>query len=366
VEIKLDELEPSTRYHYCVRASDEQTGQECREFRGSFHTQRQRAESYVFTVSTDSHLVVVKPRPVEHPFFQTINLIRVEEPDFHVTLGDEAMTHAPSFIAENHEMADRAYMNFRKSYGPLAEVAPFFFGLGNHEGEGWIDEAHGLSRRLAEVSRAARMKYIPNPQERTYAEGGSAGGNYFAWTWGDALFVAIDPFTHSTTKPDRPEAWTLGDEQMKWLETVLETSEKKWKILFQHHLVGGSTLAQPYGPYGVYENYGRGGGSFAKVGEQGRIHDLMIQCGGSIVFKGHDHVYADEVVDGVHYTTCGCTHGERNKGPQWIDTQGFRELYPGGFTYLQGYIRVEISTQRLEVEYVDHEGSQRGIYTITG
>ena len=210
------------------------------------------------------------------------------------------------------------------------------------------------------------MKYIPNPQEGTYAEGGSSSGNYFAWTWGDALFVAIDPFTHSTTKPDRPEDWTLGDEQMKWLETVLETSEKKWKILFQHHLIGGSTFAQPYGRYGVYENYGRGGGSFAKAGEQRRIHDLMIKCGGSIIFKGHDHVYADEVVDGIRYTTCGCTQGELKKETQRIDEQGFRELYPGGFVYSQGYIRVEVSTQRLKVEYVDNDGSQRGIYTITG
>ena len=57
--------------------------------------------------------------------------------------------------------------------------------------------------------------------------------DYYAWTWGDALFVVISPFWTTTTKPyttatgggegdttgtDNRWLWTLGQTQFNWLQ----------------------------------------------------------------------------------------------------------------------------------------------------
>ena len=368
VEMSIENLEPSTAYYYRIRNISENLHQKSPAFRGTFHTQRTNEESFVFTVTTDSHLVPHYPRSPVSPFAEVIARLNAEKTDFHITLGDEAMTHAVGIgmIAGNQPDADLCYENFRKHYETSAKKTPFFYCIGNHEGEGFIDEHFGHSYQLAKISQKARMKHIPNPLPGTYPEGGSQTSNYFAWTWGDALFIVIDPYTYSTTNPIKPEDWTLGQNQMKWLESVLMNSTKKWKILFQHQLVGGSVFPQNYGSYGQFRNYGRGGSAFARVGEQQKIHDLMIKYRGNIIFKGHDHVYADEEVDGIRYITCGRTLGKRNKKQQWVSLDDFSKLYPGGFDCTHGYTRVKVAPDGVTVTYIDLDGKVRGISSIKG
>ena len=92
----------------------------------------------------------------------------------------------------------------------------------------------------------------------------------------------------------------------------------------------------------------------------------MLTFGGQIIFKGHDHIYADEIVDGIHYTTCGRTCGQREKPCQWEKQEGFSDLYPHGFDSAQGYLRIHVSSERIEVCYIDIHGRVRGQYRIEG
>ena len=72
--------------------------------------------------------------------------------------------------------------------------------------------------------------------------------DYYAWTWGDALFVVIDPYWHSMNPVDNVygggsknrNLWavTLGDAQYKWLKQTLESSKAKYKFVFAHHVLG--------------------------------------------------------------------------------------------------------------------------------
>ena len=88
--------------------------------------------------------------------------------------------------------------------------------------------------------------------------------DYWAWTWGDALFVVIDPYHYSMTWPNemgrataekarmaRPQGtrwdWSLGIQQYLWFKSTLENSHAKYKFVFTHHVTGGATV------------YGRGG-----------------------------------------------------------------------------------------------------------
>jgi len=72
--------------------------------------------------------------------------------------------------------------------------------------------------------------------------------DYYAFEWGDALFVVIDPYWHSPVPVDNgvpgvektKDAWeaTIGDEQYAWFKKVLETSRAKYKFVFEHHVLG--------------------------------------------------------------------------------------------------------------------------------
>jgi len=83
-------------------------------------------------------------------------------------------------------------------------------------------------------SVAMRKKYFPNPEP-----GGIYSGNgkpedgagllqdYYAWEWGNAMFIVLDPFWFTR---DRKSGWTtgamtLGDAQYRWLAATLEKSK---------------------------------------------------------------------------------------------------------------------------------------------
>ncbi len=150
-----------------------------------------------------------------------------------------------------------------------------------------------------------RLLYAPGPGPTPIPKGGSANGDYYAFTWGDALFVVLNVMTYTPTchllgnGPGLPDDWTLGAAQLAWLDQTLAHATSKWRFLFIHHTVGGAA--------GNADDtaYGRGGGQAAYVGEQATIHAMMLQYGVQIFFYAHDHVFTDMVVDGIHYTAAG-------------------------------------------------------------
>jgi hypothetical protein len=147
-----------------------------------------------------------------------------------------------------------------------------------------------------------------------------------------------------------PEEWTLGETQLAWLEQTLESSSSKWKFLFIHHAVGGKAGDD------ANSLYGRGGGLAANVGEQARIHELMLQHGVQIFFYGHDHVFTDMVVDGIHYSLPG------SAGAPWK----FLEFETGYTDYFidSGFARVDVSPDRTLVEYVSTTGEVLQSYEL--
>jgi len=94
-----------------------------------------------------------------------------------------------------------------------------------------------------------RKRFFPNPEN-----GGIYSGNvkpepqagllqdYYAWEWGSALFVVLDPFWYSREGRSKDQ-WsaTLGNDQYRWLATTLEKSKARQKFIFIHHLVGSFT-----------------------------------------------------------------------------------------------------------------------------
>lgn len=354
VFVTLRDLSPRTRYFYRVIPTDMTAG--VLPATGAFKTAHVGGTPFKFTLATDSFLLRDEQRADTSIFGRVLNWLTVEEPDFHVSLGNEAITHAPvipDYVASPAD-ADAVYTHLRGAYAPILRSTPLALVLGNHEGESWIDAGRGHGRELATWSRAARTRFLANPTDTWSPLGGSPHGNYYAWTWGTALFVVLDPFTYSSTQPAQPEDWTLGSDQFAWLENILATSPQPWKFVLQHQLVGGARWGGTDPLHaGPLENYGRGGAALVEVGEQARIHELLVKHGVQFVFKGHDQVYAHEECDSVHYITCGRLFGDDYAdGPPWSVAPEFAELYPDGFAVRPGYLQVSVSGEGVRVRYV--------------
>src|SRR5690606_40368786 len=91
---------------------------------------------------------------------------------------------------------------------------------------------HGAAAELHSFpTRRSSDLYVPAPNAETYPEGGSPDEDYYAFTWGDALFVVLNvmSYTEESLLLDgvgSPDAWTLGEAQLRWLERSEEhTSE---------------------------------------------------------------------------------------------------------------------------------------------
>jgi hypothetical protein len=166
--------------------------------------------------------------------------------------------------------------------------------------------------------------------------------DYYAWTWGDTLFVVIDPYWHSPVAVDNKAGSrehmkknlsdaTLGDAQLRWLTKTLTESKARWKFVFAHHVNGT----------------GRGGIECATRGEWGnKIHPLFVRTGVTIFFQGHDHLFARQELDGVIYQEC----------PNPADntyTAFNRDAYRSGqILPNSGHLRVTVSAQKVRVDYV--------------
>jgi 3',5'-cyclic AMP phosphodiesterase CpdA len=213
---------------------------------------------------------------------------------------------------------------------------------GNWEGEnGWH------SPRERSWARQARKAHFPNPGANTYPQGGSRDEDYYGFTWGDVLFLVLNVTGYTTadhaihSNVGEKDDWTLGEDQKAWLHDQLAGSNARWKLLFIHHTAGGNAGDE------LNSRYGRGGGKAAGTGEQALIHGWMRRFGVQALFYGHDHVFTDTIVDGVHYICVG------SAGAPWkFTTQetGYEKYWtPSGFTWVdrgKDFLRVSFFETR--------------------
>ena len=326
-------------------------------YSGSAQTARPPGQSFTFALIADTH---VEPRdpvppgttvvddvyaPMEQTMLQVMPAVRAAAPDFLLNLGDLVDYHRFGFNAPPPDSgwARLAYLNYRRLLGDATANAAHFTVIGNWDGESGCNTADEIAR-----STSQRLLYAPGPSPATYPEGGSANQDYYAFTWGDALFVVLNVMTYTPTchlldtDPGVPDDWTLGPAQLAWLQRTLAGAASKWRFLFIHHAVGGAAGDA------ADTAYGRGGGQAAHVGEQAQIHALMLQYGVQIFFYAHDHVFTDMVVDGVHYALPG------SAGAPWK----FDESQTGYTQYWtdSGFARVDVSPERVDVDFVSTTG----------
>ncbi|MCA9759388.1 MAG: metallophosphoesterase [Candidatus Eisenbacteria bacterium] len=384
-EVLITGLEPNQRYYGALFVRKSGTLEYVATPEFSFQTQRPAGASFRFDILSDSHLEdKVDAHRTDDIALHDVSLRNVvfDDPDFVVHLGDFAIIRQYAAAVRTAGEARRIYSDLRTGFGTAGLSLPFYLVLGNHEGElGWDDDG-GEELPFAWGTRA-RKEFFPNPEPGSFYSGNADLDprfgrlqDYYAWTWGDALFVVLDPFRYTTTKPHGlggPGSqdgwdWTLGIAQYDWLASVLSGSDARWKFVFTHHLVGGveDPVWGPYGRGGIegvrYSVEGRpsyewGGedvdGSYQFEAKRpgflhGDIHSMLVENGVSAVFHGHDHLFAHQEIDGIVYQECPMP-SDANYGVGFLASG----RYLSGVRFpCSGHLRVDVSEEGIRVAYV--------------
>jgi hypothetical protein len=209
-----------------------------------------------------------------------------------------------------------------------------------------------------------RKRFFFNPEPNGFYRGNQQTEsdlglpqNYYAWEWGDALFIVLDPFRFSGYNRD-PWQRTLGKVQYDWLHDLLQQSRSSFKFVFIHNLVGGVDL-KGLGRGGAeasifYEWGGKNadssmGFSQHRSGWEMPIHDLLIKYRVNAVFHGHDHFFAKQERDGLIYQLLPQPGAARPSSPKVAEEYGYLS---GVRMSSAGYLRVQVLGEEAWVEYV--------------
>ncbi len=361
-EIVVSGLQANTRYFYRMQYRLTSGGAYLNGAEHSFHTQRNPGDSFSFVVQADPHMDEQTDTALYHLCLQ--NQLE-DQPDFMIDLGDFLMTDKlknASNVIPRDTIPYRCKL-LRSRYEVLGHSVSLFIALGNHEGEsGW--NLNGTANNIAVWGTLDRKKYFLNPEPDNFYTGDTANHpfvghreNYYAWTWGDAQFIVIDPYWYTSPKPDSLHGWrwTLGETQYTWLRHTLETSTSTFKFVFSHQIIGGD----PDGRGGVEfaDRYEWGGNNlddtpgFAanRPGWYKPIKDLLTENHVNIFFHGHDHFFGKQEKDCLIY----------QETPQPSHPNFMNAGQAAGYGYFQGqilpnsgHLRITVGADGVQVDYV--------------
>ena len=397
-KIELPGLTPGATYRYRVGTIREGSSAPVWGDESHFRTKPPPGTPFTFTIQADSHLDQgVEPQVYE----QTLANMLADKPDFVIDLGDTFMTDKRG---RDFMKALPQYDAQRWYFSRVAHAAPLFMVLGNHDGE------KGTSGRDADDigpwSFRQRTARFPEPiidgRMYTGATGikDGVGSNYYAFEWGDALIIVLDPYWGTTErirgggrdgggggggnrgsrearnagdKSDSPReqrpapdeqlkpidsSWaaSLGRPQYDWLTQTLSKTKAKYRFVFIHHLVGGfggaesrgGAEASPFFEWGGKNADGSSGFAEHRPGWPLPIHDLLAKHKVAAVFHGHDHLYAREERDGVIYQ-CIAQPGNPAGNTRSAAQYGYKAPKILGSP---GYLRVRISASESSVEFI--------------
>jgi hypothetical protein len=356
VEILIDSLKTDLPYTYRLRYRSGNAGEFAATEANTFHTQRATDSPFTFTIQADSHLDSNSNPQV---YMQTLVNERADQPDFQVDLGDTFMTdkYQPYTDAQPQYLAQRYYLSL------IGQSAPLFLVLGNHDGEG--APRGGLADDMSTWSAKMRTQYFPNPVPGDFYTGNTTIDNnagalqdYYAWEWGEALFIVLDPYWFTPPQKGTTDNWnrTLGNEQYQWLKKTLETSHARWKFVFIHQLVGGldkngrgGIEVASFYEWGGNNADGIWGFDQQRPGWEMPIHQLLMANHVTAVFHGHDHLFVKQELDGIIYQEVPQPSASRPDSTNSAAEYGYIN---GDILGSPGHLRVMVTPNAVTVQYV--------------
>jgi hypothetical protein len=355
--VTLTALQPGTGYAYRVLYRKPGAASFAQLPVSTFHTARAPGSSFTFAIQADSHLDSNSSTGV---YRGTLLAELADAPDFLIDLGDTFMTdkYSPYTAAAKQYLAQRYYL------GLVGRSAPVFLTLGNHDGEAGF-RAGGGTEGMSVWAASMRNRTFPNPAPDGFYTGNTAARpqvgllrDYYAWEWGSALFVVLDPYWSTTSRSQTGDnwGWTLGKAQYDWLAKTLKGSDAKLKLVFIHHLVGGSgkdarggAEAAGFWEWGGANLDGSDGFAAHRPGWAMPIHRLLVESGVTAVFHGHDHLFAKQDLDGIVYQE---VPQPSNAKPQQATSAAEYGYASGVIMGGPGHLRVSVAGGRATVDYL--------------
>lgn len=198
LETLLTGLQPDTRYYYRLRYGDAAGPEQ------SFVTARAPGSTFTFDIQSDSHPERLKKQFDPTPYARALQNVAADQPDFYVTLGDDFSVDQLREV--NADSVGALYLRQRQWLAAVG--APVFLVNGNHE-QAALANLDGTPNNVAVWAQTARNRYFPQPARDAFYSGDTEPvehigllRDYYAFTWGDALFVVIDPYWHSPEAVD--------------------------------------------------------------------------------------------------------------------------------------------------------------------
>jgi len=390
-------LNPNTQYFYRMQYRASGGSAFTPRAEGSFWTKRALGSTFTVDITSDSHIDILLGNSAT--WTNTLNRVSADDPDFLFDLGDTVAMYDNVGIGDVAG-AEAVYIDTLEFFNIVSDSVPVFLTPGNHENqEGWHYYNGADSRNIIGVN--AQKKFFLNPvPDEFYSGDMSTDANisgdhyteaYYSFTWGDALFVVINPYWYTEDRPYVNSAgggddessnvtktgdtwtWTLGKTQFDWLKATLTGSSAKYKFVLTHQLVSD-------GSWSGQEDYGHGGAKTNHIGEWGgydedgttyawsterpgwgpdTVHDIMVDNCVSTVFHGHDHQYAYETRDGVIYTAAPSASFTGNFNGYTVGTGGLggETIYATSGSQDPGYIKLTISPSQATVAYMKTAGT---------
>ena len=378
---EINGLKANTRVYYRVSYSNSTSSTVINTKQYSFTTPRSKNSTFAFSVQGDTHPERAGKMFNAELYSVTMANILAQQPDFHVLLGDDFSIDPLIDKGQANQLnVEKIYNTHRNWLSIAGNSVPIFLVNGNHEqaAQYLLD---GTATNPAVLAGNARLKYYPLPApndfysgDQTKVDGIGLLRDYYAWEWGDALFISLDPYWHSKLAVDNVAGVTadesaadkknggkgggakvtnlwdvgIGDEQYAWLKKTLENSSAKYKFVFAHHVLGTGR-----GGVEVSTNYEWGGvdpkgkSTFAKERPNWTlpIHDLMVKNGVSIFFQGHDHIFVHQERDGLVYQSMP------NPADDTFSMFNESAYLTGTKAPNSGHVRVTIKPAEAKVEY---------------
>ena len=367
--VTLDGLSAGTRYHYRLHYLAPGAGVATMTPEASFRTAARPGGAFSFTLQADSHLDENSDLDI---YRRTLANVAADAADFHIDLGDTFMTekHSQPLSSVLQTATSQAVVNVRYAYergnfGTFSHSVPLFLVNGNHEGElGWL--TNGTAQSLPVWATTARKRYFLNPTaDNAFYSADTVSepfvgerASWYAWTWGDALFIVLDPYWNSPAQASK-DGWnlTLGERQYRWLASTLAASKASWKFVFLHNLVGGldgqmrgGVEAAPFFEWGGRDADGTYAFDSRRPGWGLPVHTLLLQHKVTAVFHGHDHLYAKQSLDGIVYQLVPQPSARNSfSGPNLAVAYRYQT---GTILSSSGHLRVTVGPGGVRSEYV--------------
>ncbi|MCP4745355.1 MAG: metallophosphoesterase family protein [Desulfobacteraceae bacterium] len=380
VKIKLENLEPDTRYYYQVNYKRLEARSFSKGEKHTFHTQRANNNAFSFAVISDARYN--DPNTNLDAYAVTLKNINKDQPDFIIDLGDAFMnTINNNGVLSSAESYEQVAINYREHhlyYGRMAHSTPLFFVNGKHEGEFGPRLKH-FGESVPVWAAAARRRYYATPEiNKGFYTGsvqkinrwGQRDANY-AWKWGCSLHIVLDPYSfiansrfenRKTRGFKRDDGnnfgnWqtTLGDKQYAWLKKTLKQSNAKYKFIYIHQInnMHGGAEAAAYYEWGGLNADRTDGFEENRPDWNKPLHDLFVEYGVNIVFHGHDKFFAKQYLEGIIYQlvpkpNCDVSCARVSKN---VDAKKFG-YSSGDFLFTGGHLRVNVSPAKVNIELI--------------